>query len=149
MTYDGPEMGDRLAVTAGQIAWPADTSGWVMTAVPPMFVSELPDWLKPITRDDDVRAMAEAWQKDHEQQVAQSDAELRAFQQRLPASFRRNAPIVAEGHPTEKILATIDKLRIGLVVVGNRGRGGVAQLLIGSTSAEIINGANCSVLVVR
>lgn len=149
VTYDGAEMGQRIAGVANQIAWPTEANGWVLSVVPPMFIAELPDWLKPIARDDDVRAMAEAWQKEHDQQVAETVGELRAFLQTLPENFRRNEPIVAEGHPGEKILQSIRKLRIGLVVVGNRGRGGVAELLIGSTSAEVINGAPCSALVVR
>ena len=147
--YDGAALGSCIAAVANQIAWPADASGWVMTVVPPMFVAELPDWLQPITRDDDVRAMAEAWQKEHEQQLAAAADELRTFRQQLPACFHGNEPVVAEGHPAAKIVETARKHRISLVIVGSRGRGGVARLLIGSTSAEVLTGAPCSVLVVR
>jgi nucleotide-binding universal stress UspA family protein len=149
VTYDGAVMGQRIALVAKHISWPEDATGWVLSVVPPMFIAELPDWLKPITRDDDVRAMAEAWEREHDQQVAEAVGELRSFQQTLPKSFHQFEPIVAEGRPGEKIMASIRKLRIGLVIVGSRGRGGVSKLLIGSTSAEIIHGAPCSVLVVR
>ena len=147
--YDGPEMGARIAAAANQIAWPSDTTGWVMTVVPPMFVADLPDWLQPITRDDDVRAMAEAWQKEYDEQIDESVQELRDFAGQLPECFRGNEPVVAGGHPGDKILETVRQLGIGLVIVGNRGRGGVTRLLIGSTSADVISGAPCSVLVVR
>jgi nucleotide-binding universal stress UspA family protein len=147
--YDGAEMGGRLAAIAGTIAWPPGTRGWLITVVPPMFIHELPDWLEPITRDDDVRAMAEAWQKEYDQQLAQAGEELRTFQQSLPAIFRASEPMVAQGRPAEQILAATARERISLVVVGSRGRGTVERLLIGSTSAQVLTEAPCSVLIVR
>jgi nucleotide-binding universal stress UspA family protein len=148
-TYDGPEAGARIASLLAQFAWPKSTRGWVMTVIPPMFVHELPDWMRPMTRDADVRAMAEAWQLEHDQQVAQAGQELKNFQQTLPASFQANEPIVAQGRPVEQILAALVRERIDLVVVGSRGRGAVERLLIGSTSDQVISGSPCSVLVAR
>jgi nucleotide-binding universal stress UspA family protein len=109
----------------------------------------LPDWLQPITRDDDVRAMAEAWQKEYDQQLAQSGEELRAFQQTLPEPFRATKPIVAQGRPAEQILAAATREKVNLIAVGSRGRGAVEQLLLGSTSDQVLSEATCSVLIAR
>jgi nucleotide-binding universal stress UspA family protein len=38
---------------------------------------------------------------------------------------------------------------IDLVVMGSRGRGRVEQLLVGSTTEQVLASAPCSVLVVR
>jgi nucleotide-binding universal stress UspA family protein len=147
--YDGSDFGEKIAAIAGQLSWPDSTRGWALTVVPPMFHHQLPAWMKPVQRDPDVQAMAEAWQKEFDQQLAQAVDELKRFQQTLPASFVGTEPIVAQGHPAEQVLATIARQKIDLAIVGSRGQGAVERLLVGSTSARVVNEANCSVLVAR
>jgi nucleotide-binding universal stress UspA family protein len=147
--YDGSDFGVKMSAIAGKLAWPDSTRGWVLTVVPPMFHHQLPAWMKPVERDPDVQAMAAAWQQEYDQQLAAAVDELEKFQQTLPASFHGTEPIVAQGHPAEQILATIDRQKIDLVIVGSRGHGAVERLLVGSTSARVVNEAPCSVLVAR
>jgi nucleotide-binding universal stress UspA family protein len=150
IAYDGPAFGDRIATVLSLVEWPPITDGWVMTVVQPMFITELPDWLRSQpSRDPDVAAMAEAWKKEHEQNVAEARRELAAFQAKLPAAFRKQEPIVVEGRPAEQLLAQLNRQQFDLVVVGSRGRGNVARLLLGSTSSEVLASAPCSVLIVR
>lgn len=54
---------------------------------------------------------------------------------------------VAEGHPAEVLL----KAAAGadLLVVGSRGHGGFAGMLLGSVSSHAVHHAHCPVLVVR
>jgi nucleotide-binding universal stress UspA family protein len=54
-----------------------------------------------------------------------------------------------QGDPAEEILATIDTGRPDLVVLGPRGRSGLAQLLLGSVSRQIIAETARPVLVAR
>lgn len=55
--------------------------------------------------------------------------------------------VVAEGHPTAVLL---DRSRdADLVVVGNRGHGGFAGMLLGSVSQHLVAHATCPVVVVR
>jgi len=52
-----------------------------------------------------------------------------------------------EGQPADVLL---DQARnASLIVVGNRGHGGFASLLLGSTSQQVVHHATCPVLVVR
>ncbi len=150
VAYDGPVIGERIAALLNRVEWPSFTEGGVMTVVQPMFLTQLPDWLRhQQKRDPDVAAMAQAWQLEHEQNVAAARVELVAFQAKLPAAFRKLPPLVVEGRPADQLLATLNQKQHDLVVVGSRGRGNVARLLLGSTSAEVLTRSPCSVLIVR
>ena len=56
---------------------------------------------------------------------------------------------IASGDPADVILAAARDRAIDLIVVGRTGRGRLANLLLGSVSQEVVNGAPCPVLVVR
>jgi nucleotide-binding universal stress UspA family protein len=53
------------------------------------------------------------------------------------------------GGPSEEIVALAEELGAGLIVMGNRGRGGVRRALMGSVSDSVVRHAHCPVLVVR
>lgn len=57
--------------------------------------------------------------------------------------------IAAEGDPLAGILKAAEELPAELVVVGTRGRTGLARLALGSVAEGVVRGAPCSVLVVR
>jgi nucleotide-binding universal stress UspA family protein len=146
--YDGTPFADSLAKTLQRLCWPPEASGRVMTVIPSMHVTELPDWIK-LKRDPDIEKMAEAWRKEHEQCVRAARQELEQFQKSLPPCFAQHEPIVAEGSPAEELLEAIDERSIDLVAMGSRGSGAVERLLLGSTSARVLTAAPCSVLIVR
>jgi len=54
---------------------------------------------------------------------------------------------VAEGDPTEEILAYIAAKHIEAVVVGRRGRSTLARLLLGSVSQKLASLAPCIVII--
>jgi nucleotide-binding universal stress UspA family protein len=149
VTYDGAAFGERIAAQLRKIEWPAVTEGWAMTVVSPMHVSEMPEWLQQKTRDPDVAAMAEAWKREHEQNVDSARQELAKFQQSLPGCFHSSAPVVAEGRPADQILAMLHRTPFDLVVLGSRGQGSVSRLLLGGTSAQVLASSPASVLIVR
>jgi nucleotide-binding universal stress UspA family protein len=53
------------------------------------------------------------------------------------------------GGASEEIIALAEELGAGLIVMGNRGRGGVRRALMGSVSDSVVRHAHCPVLVVR
>jgi nucleotide-binding universal stress UspA family protein len=54
-----------------------------------------------------------------------------------------------QGYPASQICAYADEVNAELVIVGTRGRGEFAALVLGSTSHGVIHDAPCDVLVVR
>jgi len=53
------------------------------------------------------------------------------------------------GRPADMIVDEAQRFRADLVVMGSRGRRGVASALLGSVSAEVVDRAPCPVLVAR
>jgi len=148
VTFDAPEYARRTAEVLKSFSWPADTRGWVMTVVRPMFVTDLPDWVK-VQRDPDVAAMATAWEMEHQENLQSARKELESFRATLPSCFASEELIVAEGRPAEEILAQIREKAIDLAVLGSRGRGTLKRLLLGGTCEQVLREAPCSVLIVR
>jgi nucleotide-binding universal stress UspA family protein len=52
-----------------------------------------------------------------------------------------------EGHPAEVLVQEAE--RADMIVVGSRGRGGFANLLLGSVTQQVVHHASCPVVVVR
>ena len=57
--------------------------------------------------------------------------------------------IVTTGDPAASILKAAAELPAGLLVIGTRGRTGLARLLLGSVASEVARSATCPVLAVR
>jgi nucleotide-binding universal stress UspA family protein len=54
-----------------------------------------------------------------------------------------------EGYPPDVLVEYAAEIGAGLIVIGSRGRGDLASLVLGSTSHRVVNNAPCDVLVVR
>ena len=58
-------------------------------------------------------------------------------------------PTVKTGHPGEEILNTAKENDVDMILVGSGGKRGAARLFMGSVSREVVNMAECPVLVVK
>jgi nucleotide-binding universal stress UspA family protein len=57
--------------------------------------------------------------------------------------------LIKEGHPAEAIVKLAERLQVGVIVVGVRGRTPDQMRTMGSVSEAVARNAKCSVLVVR
>jgi nucleotide-binding universal stress UspA family protein len=145
---DASPVVQRMTDVLKQFTWPEETRGWLLTVVQPMHLTDLPDWIK-LERNPDVTAMAAAWKDEHQANLDASRAQLQHYREMLPVAFAKEDAIVAEGRPAEEILKQTRARAIDLVVIGSHGAGRLQQILLGSTSEQVLREAPCSVLVVR
>jgi nucleotide-binding universal stress UspA family protein len=87
--------------------------------------------------------------EDLEQARADLLAQAEATAGRLRASGLDAHAEIREGDPAGEIVAAVQGHRAGLVVLGTRGHGGIARLLLGSVARNVLLHAPCSVLITR
>ena len=76
-------------------------------------------------------------------------AELETFVKPLQTVDRKVEPVLPFGRAADVIVAEAEETHADLIVIGSRGRGGVASMILGSVSAEVVDRAPCPVLVAR
>jgi nucleotide-binding universal stress UspA family protein len=90
-------------------------------------------------------------------ELAQFDPEWRAemkkefehdWCKRLRAAGVKYRTVMEDGRPASVLAAVGDKVDADLIVVGRRGRGGIAELVLGSVSHELVMHSKRPVLVI-
>ena len=92
-------------------------------------------------------AYAEFYPEEQEKRVMQAvETRMKAASEQsgIPCTLRQE-----KGHPAETILRVAEEGKADLIVIGSRGVGGFAALLLGSVSQNVATHAHCPVLVVR
>ena len=69
-------------------------------------------------------------------------AELRGITENVDA-------LVRGGEPADQIIRVADEIEAGLIVIGGRGKGAVAAIMLGSVAYRVLHHARCPVLVTR
>jgi nucleotide-binding universal stress UspA family protein len=79
----------------------------------------------------------------------QSQKKLDAVVRRAKAAGARVRGLLLEGMPADTIVRTARGRRVGTIVMGTHGRGGVARFFLGSVASRVVAGATCPVVTVR
>jgi nucleotide-binding universal stress UspA family protein len=95
----------------------------------------------PIVPPIDLGEIEHAMRREHEQM-------LDTAVERVPQNVSV-VKVLAEGPPAPAILAQAREDRSDLIVMGSRGRGGVASMLLGSVSHQVLQRSGVPVLVVH
>ena len=143
-----PASAATIAAILGRLRWPDNTVGSVIGVAESMLAGPLPSWLEKTVRDPDTAAIADAWQQEHDKDVAVIGSSLSAFQATLPTAFRSQAPIIVEGNPGEQILSRSKQDGSDLIVIGRTPSDTLTRWLLGSTSEAVLTNAAASVLII-
>ena len=78
-----------------------------------------------------------------------AEESVRKAKEALAALGSKVVGRVADGDPRQVLVDTVLAEKADLLVVGSRGRTGIARLLLGSVASHVAAHAPCSVLIVR
>ena len=78
-----------------------------------------------------------------------SEKELKSAQKILDTAGIKHSMIIKRGHVAQEIVATANKEKFDLIVMGAKGRGGLLDLLIGSIAQRVPGSAKQPVLLVK
>ena len=137
---DGSECASVAVDLVASMAWPPDSIVHVVEAVPSgpaVFGGPWPP-LGPVDTT--------AFDADIQQHAEQNLDDARA---RLVAPGRSVETSVASGRAAGVIVSLAEQTDADVIVVGSRGHGTLESMLLGSTSAEIVDRAHVPVLVAR
>lgn len=67
----------------------------------------------------------------------------------VPSSIKSVRRLYQFGNPADVVLETAESAKADLIVLGSRGRGRMAEAVLGSVSHRVVQHASCSTLIVR
>jgi nucleotide-binding universal stress UspA family protein len=139
LATDGSASAAEARDLLASLPWPERTTIRVLTAI-----DFRPVWLaQPTMASAELFANAEeAWRRDAEE-------DLRGFDERLQGRGWEIEHSTVTGRAATAILEAATEMDADLIVLGSRGRGRIASMLLGSVSDEVADRAACSVLVAR
>ena len=139
LAYDGSAGAAEAAALTQAIPWPSDSVLRVVSVLEPILSPMSGPWDRGSVLSPDLDAAV----------TASANETLREVVQRLGSSVRSVDGSVLRGRAASVIVDDAREFRADLVIVGSRGHGAIATLLLGSVSSEVVDHAPCPVLVAR
>ena len=141
LAIDGSASAARATELVGSVAWPPGSTIRVLSVVQPLMAGSL-SMPGTVAAPDGLDHIAGAARAEAKRVAAAAAARLRA-------PDRSATEWVADGRPATVIVEMVKDFMPDLVVLGNRGRGGIASTALGSVSSEVVEHSPVSVLVAR
>ena len=136
---DGSEPSQHALTIAADLAQQQGATLTIVTVVP---------YAPPLLMEDMTQAYMPEYQerlrKGYEQLLTKTTTTLKTSHPDL-----KTKTILKEGSPATKIIETAREQKTDLIVIGNRGTGGIATWLLGSVSRHITDSCTAPVLVVK
>lgn len=141
LAVDGSEASDRALSIAAELAAPKDTRLHILNVpqdeTSAMVMSGVGGYipLTPPIQHDDLKAAGEQVVEKAKEQCSAVGLENVVTHTRI-------------GNAAQEVLSLATEVNADLIVTGRRGLGGLASVVLGSTSHAILNGADCACLSV-
>lgn len=140
LATDGSEQANVARDLAASMSWPEGSLARVIAVVErPVGVIPTP-WLAP--GPGNLREL-------HERVVESISAALNETETQLTGKGLGVETVMREGRAASAIVDEAQAFGAELIIVGSRGHGPIGTILLGSTSAEVVDHAPCPVLVAR
>jgi nucleotide-binding universal stress UspA family protein len=140
IAYDGSQAADEAVALARSVAWPPDSTVRVVAVAEPPVVALGAPWAP---------GSATIAPEIDDQMVAYLDDRVADAVQRLKEAAGNVKGVVLRGRPATAIVDEARELGADVIVAGSRGHGAIAELVLGSVTAEVVDQAPCPVLVAR
>lgn len=139
VAVDGSEPSLHALEIAAGISVENDAELTILSIAPfpPLMLTEdtLPTYL-PRYQDD----LRESYKK----MLKKTDEDIKQKHSKL-----KTVPIVMEGKPAKTIVETANARKVDLIIIGNRGTGGILSWMLGSVSQQVVNNCTVPVLVIK
>lgn len=137
---DGSRSADRARDLLARLSWPVGTSFCVVSALEPRGELFAAPWMMPAAAElDSVES----------ELLRHADVTLDDAVRTLQMPGRTVERLTVRGRPASAIVEEAGSWKADLLVLGNRGHGPIASMVLGSVSAEVVDHAPCPVLIVR
>jgi nucleotide-binding universal stress UspA family protein len=139
IAYDGSAGAADALALAETLPWPRGSELRVINVIEPVPMPMAGPWNRGFGHSPEIDAATSAY-------AAET---LKTAADRLRAANVPAEPVERRGRAASVIVDEAAESGADLVIIGSRGHGTLASLLIGSTSAEVVDHAACPVLVAR
>ena len=140
VAIDGSAAAYRAVELATAIRWPAGSELRVVSIVEPLDEVLAAAWGLPASSD------SQGYSEEDERKALSIVEEAAGALAQPGVTISQS---VARGRPANKVLEIAHDFVADLIIVGSRGHGTIASMVLGSVSAEIADHAHCPVLVAR
>lgn len=140
IAYDGSAGATQAAALAESIPWPDGSVLRVARVIEPVVMAFPGPWAPgTVAPAPELDAAIEDYARESTREVVQ----------RLGTAGRSVEAVLLRGRAAGALVDAAHDLGADLIIVGSRGHGTIASLLLGSVSSEVVDEAPCPVLVAR
>jgi nucleotide-binding universal stress UspA family protein len=98
----------------------------------------------PITTQINIESFSKELKVQHEKVLSEALKKAKRDKPDLKVTT-----MLSEGRPSDEIIEAADEGKFDLIVMSSRGMSEIKEIFLGSVSDRVVNGAKCSVLIVK